>query len=267
MNNKVSIIMGVYNGSKYIRDSIESIINQTYKNWEFIICDDCSSDNTIEIIKEYMKNDSRIKLIKNDKNMGLAATLNKCLDECTGEYIARQDDDDISLPNRLEKQVKFLDKEHKYDLIGSKSNLIDKYNNIWGISNKIVQNPNAINLLNGPCFIHPTIMIRKCVIDKLNGYDEKAIRVEDYDLWFRFFAEGYRAFNMDEALINYRLDTHSYKKRKYIYRINEFKVKINGYKINNIPYTKRIYAFKPLIIGLIPIKFISRFHLNKFKIN
>ena len=266
LNNKVSIIMGVYNGSRYIRDSIDSIINQTYKNWEFIICDDCSSDNTIDIIQEYMKNDSRIKLIKNDKNIGLAATLNKCLGQCTGEYIARQDDDDISLPERLEKQVKFLEQNTQYDLVGSRAYLIDKDNNIWGKSKLPTEKPESINLLHGPCFIHPTIMIRKIVIDELNGYNEKALRVEDYDLWFRFFANNFKAFNMQESLIKYRLDTHSYKKRKYKYRINEFKVKIKGYKINNIPYRKRIYALKPLIIGLIPSRFISKFHSNKFSV-
>lgn len=263
----VSIIMGVYNGSKFIRDSIDSIINQTYKNWEFIICDDCSSDNTINILEEYAQKDSRIKILRNDKNLGLAATLNRCLENCTGEYIARQDDDDISMPNRLEKQMKFLRDNEHFSLVGSRAYLIDKDNNIWGKSSTSVEVPAAKNLLNGPCFIHPSIMIKKSVLEELNGYDAKALRVEDYDLWFRFFAKNYRAYNMQEELIKYRLDTHSYSKRKYKYRVNEFKVKINGYKINNIPYRYRIYAVKPLIIGLIPPVMMNKFHFNKFGTN
>lgn len=256
--------MGVYNGSRFIRDSIESIINQTYKDWEFIIYDDCSSDNTIEIIKEYAELDSRIQVFRNDMNLGLAGTLNKCLEKCKGKYIARQDDDDISLPNRLETQIKFLEDNSEYSLVGSRAYLIDKNNNIWGNSKKPVEVPKPIDLLNGPCFIHPSVMIKKDVLDELDGYNECALRVEDYDLWFRFFAKKYKAYNIQNQLIQYRLDTHSYSKRKYKYRINEFKVKINGYKINNIPYKYRFNALKPLIIGLIPTRMMSKFHSNIF---
>lgn len=267
MDNKISIIMGIYNGSKFVRDSIDSIIKQTYENWEFIICDDCSSDNTIKIIEEYAQKDNRIKIIKNKKNLGLAATLNKCLEYCTGEYIARQDDDDISLPIRLQKQINFFNENKQYDLVGSRAYLIDTDNNVWGSSVVPVELPTAKNLLNGPCFIHPTVMIKKSVLKELNGYDAKALRVEDYDLWFRFFSKNYKAYNMQEELIQYRLDTHSYSKRKYKYRVNEFKVKMNGYKINKIPYRYRVYAIKPLIVGLIPPNLMSKFHSIKFGTN
>ena len=106
----VSIIMGAYNCENTIYDCMESILKQTYENWEFIICDDCSSDHTLEILKKYEKNDKRIHILHNEKNMRLAASLNRCLEVAHGKYVARMDADDISMPDRLEKQVEFLQK-------------------------------------------------------------------------------------------------------------------------------------------------------------
>ena len=121
---KISVIMGIYNGTETMDEAIESICKQSYQDWELIICDDCSQDKTLEKAKIWENRESRIKVIKNVKNQGLAATLNHCLREASGEYIARMDDDDISYPNRFEKQVDFLDKNQEYDFVSS---LVDCY--------------------------------------------------------------------------------------------------------------------------------------------
>ena len=115
----VSVIMGIYNTAKSLPDSIESILNQTYKNWELIMCDDCSTDNTFEVANFYAEKYSNIKVIKNEKNMRLAYSLNQCLKEAKGEYIARMDADDISMPFRFEKQVEFLNDNPEFMCVGS----------------------------------------------------------------------------------------------------------------------------------------------------
>ena len=114
----ISIIMGIYNCENFLRESIDSILNQTYTNWELIMCDDGSSDNTYMIAKEYEKNfPDKILVIKNEKNMGLNYTLNNCLSKAKGKYIARQDGDDISERNRFEKEIEFLESHPQYSIV------------------------------------------------------------------------------------------------------------------------------------------------------
>src|SRR3989338_10709157 len=127
---KISVIMSVYNGMPYLPEAVKSILNQTYKNFEFIIIDDASTDQSTKYLR-FLK-DKRIKLIKNSKNLGLAASLNKALKFAKGEYIARMDADDISLPKRFEKQVKFFKKHPSVDICGTWVNLIDDVGKIIG---------------------------------------------------------------------------------------------------------------------------------------
>ena len=131
---EVSIIMGIYKMIKkenLVKLAIDSILNQTYKDFEFIICDDGSNDGTYEMVQDLIKNDKRVILIKNDENKGLAYSLNHCLSIAKGKYIARMDADDISMPNRFEKQVKFLDEHLEYAVVGSNMLYINE-NGIWG---------------------------------------------------------------------------------------------------------------------------------------
>lgn len=161
MRPKISIIMGIYNCEKTISESIESIINQTYENWELIMCDDNSSDNTLKIAQKYeCIYPDKIKVIKNEFNISLAPTLNKCLQFATGEYIARQDGDDLSLSNRLEVQLDFLEKNQEYDLVGSQMISFDK-NGDKGIRGVNVPVPNKFTMVKGTAFCHATILARK----------------------------------------------------------------------------------------------------------
>ncbi|UTY38146.1 glycosyltransferase [Allocoprobacillus halotolerans] len=122
----ISVIMSVYNDAKYLEKSIQSILNQTFKDFEFIICNDCSTDSSLSIIQEFQKLDSRIKIINNSTNLGLAASLNKCIEISLGQYIARMDSDDISFKNRLEVEYNFLMEHQEYDVVGSKSITINE---------------------------------------------------------------------------------------------------------------------------------------------
>lgn len=255
---KISVIMGVYNEGKsnYLKSAINSILNQKFTDFEFIICDDGSTDNTYEIIEEMIKSDSRIILIRNNENLGLAASLNKCLTLAKGEYIARMDSDDISKDIRFERQVEFLNLNNEYDFVGSNSELFDS-NGVWGKRN-CKEKPEKKDLAFGSQFMHPTIMVRKQVYDCLNGYrvSKETTRAEDYDFFMRSYGKKFKGYNIQEYLFMYREDEISYKKRTYINRIYECIVRFKGFREMKLNLVYYIFILKPLILGLLPCKLI-----------
>lgn len=191
---KVSIIMGVYNCQDTVEESIESILHQTYDNWELIICDDASTDGTYEIVLSYTKRDpERIRLIRNEHNQRLAASLNRCLAEARGDLIARQDGDDISVPDRLEKQVHFLESHPEYDVVGTAMTVFDE-SGTKGVR-ALISAPDRKVLARGTPFCHGTIMMRAAAYKALNGYRsvKTTRRMEDIDLWIRFLLRGEKA--------------------------------------------------------------------------
>lgn len=199
---KISVVMPVYNGEKYLREAIDSILNQTLSDFEFIIINDASTDKTEEIIKSYT--DNRIKYLKNEKNLGVAGTLNKGLDVAKGEYIARMDADDISLPLRFEKQVKFMDKHRNIAVCGGVMEHFGADDNkkaytVLGIDNM------RINFLFDSCLFHPTVMMRKSVIENEHyRYDTQFDKVEDFELWTRLVLK-YGIDNINQTLLKYRI--------------------------------------------------------------
>ena len=220
---KVSVIMGIYNTFKkeFLEKSISSILNQTYTDFEFIICDDGSTNECFLWAREMCQKDKRCKLIKNEQNMGLSFTLNKCLKIAKGEYIARMDDDDIAEKTRLEKQVSFLDNNNQYGVVASNATLFDDS----GVYGQLVY-PEIIkkeSFLFGNPIIHPSVLVRKKAYDMVGGYRDlkRTNRVEDYDLFMRMFAANIKIYVMQEKMLNYRQDSYSLKKRKFKYKINE----------------------------------------------
>ena len=261
----VSVIMGIYNCEDTLKDSIESIINQTYDNWELIICDDMSTDDTYNLAKSYVKKyPNKIKLIRNISNSGLAFSLNHCLKYVTGEYIARQDGDDISVENRFDIQVKFLNKNKHYDLVGSKMISFDE-NGINGLRGVSFDEPKSTDLSRSTTFCHATIMARSYVYRNLNGYrvNKYTTRCEDVDLWYRFFAKGYKGYNLPEGLYMVRDDLNSYKRRtlkSYFYLI---KVNFDGYKVVKMPKKYYIFLMKPIISAIMPKSIMQMYHKKR----
>lgn len=256
---KISVIMGVYNSQNTIADSIESILNQTYTNFELIICDDGSTDKTYDILLKYKElYDNKIILLKNKTNLGLSKTLNKCLGLVSGDYVARMDSDDISKSNRFEKQIEFLNKNPKFSMVGSNATKFDEK----GVYGNIIypESPRIKDFLFNNPFIHPTMLIRYDVLKELNGYNESlyCTRCEDYDLWFRMYSKGYIGFNLQEFLLNYYEGTQNLKKRKYRYRLCEAYVRFLGFKNNKILLKGLPFVIKPLIVGLFPLKIIRK---------
>ncbi|MBQ6464056.1 MAG: glycosyltransferase family 2 protein [Pseudobutyrivibrio sp.] len=259
----VSIIMGAFNAEKTISEAIDSIIDQTYDNWELIVCDDCSCDSTYSILEKYAAHDKRIVVLQNPENKRLAYTLNECLKVAKGKYIARMDADDISLPERLEKQVSFMEAHEEYDCVGTNRIIFDK-NGEHSIRYSKEYPSKRILLLDTP-FAHPTIMMKKSVYDALNGYtvSKETMRAEDLDLWFRFFGAGYNGYNIQESLYLYREDLEDLKKRSLKAAVATALVFYKGYKIINVPIYKRIFAVKPIIAALIPNFIMKKYLLHR----
>ena len=248
----VSIIMGVYNGASTLKNAIESIISQSYQDWELIICDDYSTDDSLQIMREYEKKDSRIVIIQNKQNSGLAASLNHCLTVVRGEYIARMDCDDLSVPDRLEKQVAFLDLHPEYDLVGTLMQGFNENGLLDIVHHKTI--PNKYDLPKGAPFFHATIMIRTAVIKALNGYriTKHTVRTEDVDLWYRFFAMGFTGYNIQEPLYLVRMDDAAYQRRKFKYMLHASYIIWYGCPMVGLPFYYRIFCLKPILSWLIP---------------
>lgn len=200
---KVSVILAVYNGENYIKDAVNSILNQTYSNFELIIIDDGSSDNTATIVKSFT--DPRIRFIEQE-NTGLAASLNRAIKLATGKYIARQDHDDLSLPPRLEKQVNFLEANPEYAILGTNSIIWEKDKP----TNRGHRHPTDFATLNFKLlfdcfFVHSSVMLRKKALDQIGLYTTDPSRQppEDFELWSRIVRQ-YKAANLNETLLVYR---------------------------------------------------------------
>lgn len=209
---RVSCIMPVYNQEKYLSEAINSILGQTYQDFELlIISDHGTSDESLEIINSY--SDKRIWHIHNNPPLGLVKSLNLGIEKAKGEYVARMDSDDVSLPNRFEKQVKFLDSHPKIGILGSAIIFI----NSAGRPSRFryfPHTPNSVKwyLLFNSCSAHPTVMGRKEIFMKLGGYNIEALHAEDYEFWVNALQETQIA-NLPEVLLQFRIHKESITKK------------------------------------------------------
>lgn len=266
MNSKVSIIMGIYNCADTLPEAIESIVTQTYKNWELIMCDDGSCDNTYFIASKYKAQyPEKIILFRNKKNKGLNYTLNRCLKKASGVYIARMDGDDISLPERLEKEVLFLESHPEYAIVSCPMIYFDEKGE-WGRGTAKGEAKKQNTAISTP-FCHAPCMVRREAYYKVGGYTEnkKLLRMEDYELWIKMFAAGYRGYNLSEHLYMMRDDRNATRRREYKYRINEARVRAEAIKRLNLSKINYIYVLRPLIVGGLPKCIYEYLHRKKIK--
>ncbi|MED2972871.1 glycosyltransferase family 2 protein [Fictibacillus sp. B-59209] len=265
-NPKVSIIMGVLNGKDRILTAVDSIKEQTFEDWELIICDDGSTDGTFELLLDIAEKDQRIKPIKNQVNLGLARTLNHCLEVSKGEYIARMDDDDYSYPDRLAIQVDFLNKHPEYDIVCSAIDIFDGEKVLYK-KKPISVTPEIADFLWGSCFEHPATIFRASKLREVNGYRfaKETRRAEDYDLFMRMYAAGMRGYNIEKPLLRYYVNVQAMKKRKFKYRLDEVIVRYKGFKNLGLFPKGYLYVLKPLIVSLIPKKILLKLQRNKYQ--
>ncbi len=212
----VSFIMSAYNSEETISKSIESMLNQTYENIEILIVDDCSDDNTYKICENYSRINENIFLFRNNKNIGLTKSLNKLLNHSKGTYIARQDADDTSMPERIEKQFEFI-KSNRLDGCSARSNIIGHRGVIPGLSYYF---PIKLIMKYKNPFIHGTLFIKKSVLSDLGGYDERFIYSQDYKLMSDILQKGYRVSIIKTPLYNLNFSNNistKFKKEQQYY--------------------------------------------------
>jgi len=201
-NPKVTVLMPVYNSEKYLRESIESILNQTFTNFEFLIINDGSTDKSKEIINSY--NDSRIRLINNKENIGITRSLNNGLSISKGEYIARMDADDISLPKRLKIQVKFMNRHPEIKISGTWAKIIGKKNKKYIKNYSDFEKIKTVSLFKN-IVIHSSVIIRKEVLNKYHlKYNEGLKYSQDYELWIKCM-RYFKITNIKKYLLLYRI--------------------------------------------------------------
>lgn len=241
----ISVIMSTYKeDERLLRESIESILNQTYRDFEYIIILDYP-DNVVHksVIEEYALKDDRIHFYVNEKNMGLTDSLNRGLSLCHGEYIARMDADDISLPDRLERQMEYLEKNH-YDLIGGITEMINENGSLLYSIKSVPTDPKKINkaLRYSQCIAHPTWLGRKEVFEKNAGYRHMPL-CEDYDFTLRAVLNGFVVSNLNEAVLKYRMTSNSISRSNLFEQYLYMSYITNEYKNNRIASVDKAYAY------------------------
>ena len=247
MHPKVSVILPAYNAERFIHTAIKSILDQTFTDFELLVIDDGSADATAGIVKSFA--DQRIKYIANEKNSGLAYTLNKGIDLSQGEYIGRMDADDISFTERFQKQVDYLDLHPETGMIDCIMEYIDeKGNSLNKINSNVISYEEIVKTLPWKnCLGHSSVMIRRNILAK---YHYKNVGNEDYDLWLRLISDGYIIQKLNETLLFYRIHDTSYTKSAML----------SGLQFFRSAHTKRKYLAEQLFTK----RKISRFNVSVF---
>lgn len=261
----VSVVMAVYHvQSKNVLDeAIQSIVSQSFHNWELIICNDGDGEETQQWLEEWRERDQRIHLLRNGQNLGAAAARNACFSLARGAYIAVMDADDSCAPNRLEQQVLFLEKHKKYAFVGTIGRIFNKRPGDSDKTYWYVEQPQPRDFLMTLPFVHASILFRRQVLNSGYSTHRSVTRSEDYDLLMRLYAEGHRGANIQNTCYYIREDSNTFRRRKYRYRFCEMMVKLKGFYRLGL-YPKGIpFALKPLVVGLIPYKELEKLK-NKY---
>ena len=255
------MIMGTYNPSNKIFKSVESILNQSYTNFEFIIYNDGSTNpQSQSYIQQIAKLSNKIVLIQSEQNQGLAYALNQCIKAANTDILIRMDDDDISHPNRIEKLVSYASKYPEMAVIGTWTTLRSTSTKEWGV-NRPPANPVLKDVFKGNAFAHASALLQRKALKDVDYYsvDASCNRLEDYDLWLKLYLKGYKGINIKEYLYHILEDLKSVRKRSTKFRLNEFRLKYKYSCSINLPLLLKIrVVLKPLVLILIPLRLYLR---------
>lgn len=267
MKYRISVIMGIYNCASTLQEALDSLYAQTYQDFKIILCDDGSKDDTLKIAEENARQHDNVIVIRNSKNLKLAATLNHCLKYVDTEYVARMDGDDISVPQRFEILVSFLDNHPKYAFVSSAMVHFDE-NGEWKITRKEPE-PTIESFKWTSPFCHAPVLMRTEALYAIGDYtiDPKVERMEDYYLWHKFYRAGFLGYNLQDPLYKMRDDKNATIRRRGI------KANFRGYK-TDMEILKNLgvsfYWFIPtvrfVVTSLIPNFLIHRLRKIKAKI-
>lgn len=262
---QISVIMSVHNSESTLIEALDSIFNQTYTNWEIVVCDDASTDGTLNQLRQVSEklDDGRMTILVNETNRKLAYSLNRCLEVASGEYIARMDGDDISEPSRFEKQLEFLEENPRVDLVGTSTRRFNS-KGPGELVNPAASEPDKWTLGQGSRvpFIHATILARRRVFKELGNYTVswRTERGQDLDLWFKFFAANLVGRNLPEALYWVREDEAAVRRRTPKARFGAAVTRIKGNK--SLEYPIRSYRMPAIELLKIFVPY-SVYNLNR----
>lgn len=263
---RISVLMGIYNCAETLPDAIECILRQSVTDWELILCDDGSVDDTYMVARRYHEQyPEKITLLKNERNRGLNYTLNHCLRHATGEFIARMDGDDLCSEDRFEKELRAMEQNPQMAVVSTEMTYFDE-TGTWGRSHAIPY-PQNIDFIKGTPFCHAPCMARREAVLSVGGYTDEAkyLRVEDYDLWVKLYAAGYRGMNLQEPLYHMRDDRNAFARRKFKYRINEARVICKAVRLLKLPVRCYFRALRPVAVGLLPSGLYKLMHKNRLE--
>lgn len=249
----ISVLMGVYNDAAVVGEAIDSLLRQTFADFELLVCDDGSIDGTLSILDAYRELDPRVIVLHNTSNLGLAATLNRCLDVARAPLVARMDSDDVAVENRFEIQVGYLRQHPEVSVVGGSALLFDERGE-YGVRHSGDGEFSRWSAFKHSYFIHPSVMIRREALVAVGGYTEgeRTVRAEDYDLWCKFAEGEFEGYNMPEVVIRYRQGRDAYKKRRYRHRVSVMRLKMYWRRRLGLPWYMDAWAVLPVMIGLVP---------------
>lgn len=261
MTPKISVIMSVKNGENVLERSIKSIQSQTMNDWELIVCDDGSTDNTLSVLTQYALRDPRIVVLHNDYSHGSAYGRNVCIEKSRTNFLAIHDADDSSHPERFEKQYKFMQENPEYAIVGT------AHYNIFPNGSKVMviheEHPDALCQVKGGAFMHPSFMMRKDQIAKVGFYtaNKYTWRSQDYHMVMKVLGEGMKMYNMPEPLYNYTVEDGVKLRSRSWKRVPGLMwIRWDAYRRNHLPIWCYIYVFKPVITNLIPKKVMMKYY-------
>ena len=251
----VSVLMGVYyrrEDTDLLKRSVESILNQSFSDFELLICDDGSRKEALQLLDGYAERDGRLRLIRPGDKLDLASKLNTCLRCARGAFIARMDDDDCSHTDRFKKQLEQLESHEEIAFVGCNVTLVCQGEPLG--TRALPEYPEIRDFYLVQPFVHPALVFRREALEAVNGYSEspRQILCEDYDLLLRLYAAGFRGMNLQEVLLDYTIPATAKGSRTMRHRWNEVLTRYDRYRELGILPSAAPYVVKPLAVGLIP---------------
>lgn len=256
---RFTIITGIHNGHlPQLQQAMDSVLSQSLEDFQWLICDDGSRTPVRSFLEDAAQKDTRIRLLRNGENRGLAYSLNRCICHAKTELLVRQDGDDLSLPGRFARLVPFMEQHPEYALVSSNISLFDE-NGVWGRM-CYPEFPQREDFLFSLPFMHGAVGLRRETLLRAGGYrvSRRTGRCEDLELFMRLYAMGETGYTIQEELYGYREDSEAQNRRRYRHRMAEAIVRLEGFaKLGLLPRGV-VYAGKPLVVGLLPKKLLHR---------
>lgn len=253
LGNRITVLMAIYNCADTLVEALDSLMAQTYQRFKVILCDDCSTDNTYSIAEEYIKNyEDKFILIKNKVNSKLPTSLNRCLEYADTEYIARMDGDDISKPDRFEKEINFLDSHPEYALVSCAMEHFDE-NGVFSVFRQ-KSNPDKKCFVGSTPHCHAPCMMRTNALRSVGGYTVKrwTQQGQDIHLWAKMYNKGLRGYNLSEVLYSMRDDHAAYKRRTFKEGIIAVRRNYEIFKLMNISMFNIYGLIRPVLVAALP---------------